>query len=61
MSYQPKGRVENYTDAFLATLGVLLFMGLWTIGAMLGFLWVMITAYAMDHLLRWIGRRKQLN
>lgn len=57
MSYQPKGRVENYTDAFLVTLGVILFMALWTIGAMLGFVWVVITAYAIDHLLRWVGRR----
>ena len=56
MAYQPHGRVENYTDAFLTTLGVILFMALWTIAALMGFLWAMIMAYGLDHLFRWIGQ-----
>lgn len=58
MAYQPHGRVENYTDAFLTTFGVFLFMALWTIAALMGFLWVMITAYGLDRLFRWIGHRR---
>ena len=58
MAYHPEGRVEDYTDAFLATLGVFLFMVFWTIAAVVGFLWVMLTAYALDHLFLWIGRRR---
>ena len=59
MAYQPHGRVENYTDAFLTTLGVILFMAFWTIAAVMGFLWVMITAYGLDRLFRWIGQTRR--
>lgn len=34
---QPIQRVEDYTDAFLTTLGVLLFMVFWMIAAALGY------------------------
>lgn len=57
MSYrQPMGRVEDYTDAFLTAFGVLLFMAFWMIAAALGYVWVAITAYGLDHLFQWIGR-----
>jgi len=58
MAYQPSGRVENYTDAFLTTLGVFLFMVFWMIAAALGYAWVAVTAYVIDHLFKWIGRLK---
>lgn len=42
------GQVEDYTNAFLGVCGVILFMGLWTIGALFGFLWVLIWAAVID-------------
>ena len=56
--HKPIGRVEDFTDAFLTTLGVILFMSFWIIGALFGYLWVVITAYGLDHFFRWIGRVK---
>ena len=53
---RPIDTVEDYTDAFLTTLGVFLFMSFWVIAAALGYLWVMITAYGLDLLFKWIGR-----
>ncbi|RYH02241.1 hypothetical protein EU805_10340 [Salipiger sp. IMCC34102] len=52
------GRVEDYTDAFLATLGLILFMALWCIGALFGFLWVIATALAFDRIRLLIARRR---
>lgn len=54
MSYrreQPEP-VQNYTDAFFAMLGVILFMVFWTIAAVAGYVWVFVTAFGVD----WIGR-----
>ncbi len=56
MAYEPKQRVEDYTDAFLTTLGVFLFMVFWMIAAALGYAWVVLTAYGLDHLFRRVGR-----
>ena len=56
MSYQPHGRVENYTDAFLASLSVLLFMAFWTIAVLMGFAWVVLTAWGIARLIDRIGR-----
>ena len=56
MAYEPRQSVEDYTDAFLTTLGVFLFMVFWMIAAALGYAWVVLTAYGLDHLFRWIGR-----
>lgn len=56
MSHRPPiNAVEDYTDAFLTTLGVFLFMVLWMIAAALGYLWVVITAYGLDLGVKWIG------
>ena len=44
----PPGRVENYTDAFLGTLGVLLFMVFWMIAALAGYLWVAFLATVVN-------------
>ncbi len=52
---QPIQRVEDYTDAFLTTLGVFLFMVFWIIAAAWGYAWVAVTAYVVDHLFKWVG------
>ncbi|WP_108816386.1 hypothetical protein [Loktanella sp. Alg231-35] len=56
MSQYPIRRVEDYSDAFLASLWVLLFMGFWVIAAAFGYLWVAVNAYCLNHVFRWIGR-----
>ncbi|WP_341366587.1 hypothetical protein [Yoonia sp. BS5-3] len=60
MSHRPPiNAVEDYTDAFLTTLGVFLFMVFWMIAAALGYLWVAITAYGIDLCFKWIGRLRR--
>lgn len=56
MSNQPIDAVEDYTDAFLGTLWVFLFMGFWVIAAAFGYLWVVVTAYSVHRFFRFIGR-----
>jgi threonine/homoserine/homoserine lactone efflux protein len=56
MSQNTIGRVEDYTDAFLTTLGVFLFVAFWVIAAAFGYIWLAVTAYGLDHLFKWIGR-----
>ena len=46
------GRVENYTNAFLVTLGVLLFMVFFTMAATIGFIWVILSAALLDSIFR---------
>ncbi|MEL6839498.1 MAG: hypothetical protein AAFP85_09410 [Pseudomonadota bacterium] len=53
---KPIDRVEDYTDAFLTTFGVFLFMVFWMIAAALGYVWVAIVAYGLDLSFKWIGR-----
>ena len=53
---KPPGRVEDYTQAFLVTVGVILFMAFFTIAAMFGWLWVAVTAAGVDRLIVW-GQR----
>jgi threonine/homoserine/homoserine lactone efflux protein len=55
---QPIREVQNYTDAFLTTVGVCLFVVLWMIAAALGYAWVAVTAYCVDHVFRLVGRLK---
>ncbi len=45
-------RVENYTNAFLGCVAVILFMGFWVIGALFGFLWVILSAMVIDLCIR---------
>jgi len=59
MSQYPIREVEDYTDAFLTTLWVLLFMGFWVIAAAFGYLWVAITAFGLNHVFKWIGRMRR--
>ena len=56
MSYRrPIQAVEDYTDAFLGSLFVLLFMGFWVIAAAAGYVWVAATAYGLHQFFKWIG------
>ncbi len=45
---QHPGRVEDYTDAFLGTVAVILFMGFWVMSAVFGFIWVILTTALID-------------
>ncbi len=56
MSQHTIGSVENYTDAFLTTLGVFLFMTFWVIAAAFGYIWVAVAACGLNHFFKWIGR-----
>lgn len=58
MAYTPHGRVENFTNAFLVTLGVTLFMSFWVIAAAFGYIWMIATAYGINQFFHWIGRRR---
>ncbi|MCK0095411.1 hypothetical protein MWU60_07490 [Yoonia sp. F2084L] len=58
MSQQPIQAVEDYTDAFLGTLFIFLFMGFWVIAAAVGYIWVAVTAYGLNMFFKWIGRVK---
>ncbi len=51
MRHYPR-RVENYTNAFLGMSLLILFMGFFTIAAMVGLVWVLLTAAFLDGLLR---------
>jgi hypothetical protein len=48
--------VENYTNAFLVSFGLLLFMVLLTIASLLGGLWMLLTAVLVNQLITWRGR-----
>lgn len=56
--HRPIQAVEDYTDAFLGTLFVFLFMGFWVIAAAVGYLWVAATAYALHQFVKWLDRLK---
>ena len=48
----------NYTDAFLATLGVIFFMAFWVIAAVAGFLWVALVATTLERGFQFWGRSR---
>lgn len=45
-------RVENYTNAFLVSSAVILFMAFFTIAATAGTIWMLLTAALIDSALR---------
>ena len=53
---RPIEAVEDYTNAFLGTLWVVLFMGFWVIAAAFGYVWVFVTAWCIHRFFRWLGR-----
>ena len=52
------GRVENYTNAFLVTAGMLLFMVFFTMAATVGFVWVVLSAVFLDGVFRFAEARR---
>ena len=48
--------VEDYTDAFLATAGGILVVAFWVIAALAGYLWVALTATALNWGINRLGR-----
>ena len=52
------GRVEDFTNAFLVCFGVLLFIMLWTVSIVLGFIWALTSAYGCDKVVSRIGKRR---
>jgi len=44
--------VENYTTAFLVTAGLILFMAFFTLAAVKGIVWVMLSAAGIDAIIR---------
>jgi hypothetical protein len=58
-SHKPPGRVDDFTSAFLVSFGVLVFVLLWTISIVFGFLWAVGSAYVCDKgLSRFTPRRE---
>ena len=54
------GRVEDFTDAFLVSFGLIVFIILLTVHALLGFLWALGFAYVCDKaLIRWARRLRR--
>jgi len=55
---QYPNRVENYTNAFLFTTGVILFMAFFTLASTKGFVWVLLTAALIDGSIRFTASRR---
>lgn len=49
--------VEDYTNAFLVSFGVLLFMTLLTVASLAGGLWMFLTAAVINRVITWRARR----
>jgi hypothetical protein len=49
--------VENYTDAFLCSFGLLIFMGLFTLAAIFGFFWAIMAALTLNLGITYLIRR----
>lgn len=45
-------RVENYTNAFFATCALILFMAFFTLAAVKGLAWVLLSAGLIESLIR---------
>jgi len=45
--------VEDYTNAFLVTAALILFMAFFTIAAAAGTMWMLLSAALFDTVLRW--------
>jgi len=54
---QHPGRVEDYTQPFLVTTCLILFMGFWVIASLYGFFGVVLAAAGIDLCVKAIGRR----
>lgn len=56
--HKPLEPVEDYTDAFLVSLGVTLFFAFWILGAMYGLWAVLLSAACLDLAIQWLGCRR---
>lgn len=56
LSQKPPGTVEDFTDAFLVSAGMLLFCGLFALAALTGFFWALLAAACMNRAIGHIGR-----
>lgn len=59
MGRQPPKEVEDYTNAFLVTSGGILFMFFWVLATLAGAIWVAATAFVLNRLITFIGRRRE--
>ncbi len=57
-NHKHPGRVENYTNAFLGSVAVILFMAFWVIAAVFGFIWVAITTAIIDIGIKQLNRTR---
>lgn len=53
----PPEPVEDYTSAFLVSFGIVLFMALWAIAVVAGFVWGLATGVAINRAIRLIEAR----
>jgi hypothetical protein len=53
---RPIHRVENYTKPFLVCFGVLLFMALFAIKVIYGFLFALLAGWSLDRFIVFRGR-----
>lgn len=59
MSLQDRRQpAPDYTDAFLWTFGLVVFMPLCTIAAIGGFALIAVATLMLDRAITWIGRRR---
>ncbi len=57
MQNDPIGSAPDYTNAFLAMSGLILFMTFFVMAAALGYLWVFLTAFGLNKVIGWVGRK----
>lgn len=50
--------VENYTNAFLGVTALILFMALWVVGTLGGFLWIALTTATIDLGIKRLANRR---
>ena len=51
--------VENYTNAFLVSFGVLVFVLLWIVWALWGLVAMLSGSFSLDRVISFLGRNKR--
>ncbi|MFQ6549522.1 hypothetical protein AADZ90_016335 [Aestuariibius sp. 2305UL40-4] len=57
MQHHHPGEAPDYTNAFLAMMGLIVFMSLFVVAALFGFLWVIFSAVGFDRGAHFAARR----
>ncbi|MFQ6551604.1 hypothetical protein AAD018_004560 [Aestuariibius insulae] len=57
MQNHPIGSAPDYTNAFMAMSGLILFMTFFVIAAAVGYLWVFLTAFGLNKMIALISRK----